>query len=88
MALFPSGNRKILVQLESDEFNLYIIGEDPREKIKALKSNLNQPATIKVIGIDNTDAILKTFTSYDELAVNPGNTMMPCFLKMENISWF
>jgi len=81
MALFPSGNRKILVQLESDEFNLYIIGEDPREKIKALKSNLNQPATIKVIGIDNTDAILKTFTSYDELAVNPGNTMMPCFFE-------
>lgn len=81
MALFPSGNRKVLVQLESDEFNLYIIGEDPREKIKALKSNLNQPATIKVIGIDNTDAILKTFTSYDELAVNPGNTMMPCFFE-------
>ena len=48
MDLFHSGNRKTLVQLENDEFNLFIIGENPREKIRILKNNLNQPATIKI----------------------------------------
>jgi hypothetical protein len=41
MALFHSGNREVLVQLENKEFNLYLIGENPNEKIRFLKNNLN-----------------------------------------------
>lgn len=80
MDLFHSGNRKTLVQLENDEFNLFVIGEDPREKISILKNNLNQPATIKIFQEDN-NTILKTITDYGDLVLNPGNTMMPCFFE-------
>lgn len=80
MDLFHSGNRKTLVQLENDEFNLFIIGEDPREKISIIKENLNQPATIKIFHGDN-NTILKTITDYGDLVLNPGNTMMPCFFE-------
>ena len=80
MDLFHSGNRKTLVQLENDEFNLFIIGEDPREKISIFKNNLNQPATIKIFHGDN-NTILKTITDYGNLVLNPGNTMMPCFFE-------
>ena len=80
MDLFHSGNRKTLVQLENHEFNLFIIGEDPREKISILKNNLNQPATIKIFQEDN-NTILKTITDYGDLVLNPGNTMMPCFFE-------
>ena len=80
MDLFHSGNRKTLVQLENHEFNLFIIGEDPREKISIIKENLNQPATIKIFHGDN-NTILKTITDYGDLVLNPGNTMMPCFFE-------
>lgn len=80
MDLFHSGNRKTLVQLENDEFNLFIIGEDPRGKISIFKNNLNQPATIKIFHGDN-NTILKTITDYGNLVLNPGNTMMPCFFE-------
>ena len=80
MDLFHSGNRKTLVQLENDEFNLFVIGEDPREKISILKNNLNQPVTIKIFQEDN-NTILKTITDYGNLVINPGNTMMPCFFE-------
>jgi len=81
MDLFHSGNRKILVQLENDEFNLYIIGEDPSKILRALNNNINQPAAIKIIQENDKETILKTITNCDELAVNPGNTMMPCFFE-------
>ncbi len=80
MDLFHSGNRKILIQLENDEFNLFIIGEDPLKNINIPKNNLNQPAVIKVFREDD-DTILKTLTSYGDLVLNPGNTMMPCFFE-------
>ncbi len=80
MDLFHSGNRKTLVQLENDEFNLFIIGEDPHEKISILKNNLNQPATIKIFQEDS-NIVLKTITGYGDLVLNPGNTMMPCFFE-------
>lgn len=80
MDLFHSGNRKTLVQLENDDFNLFIIGEDPREKISILKNNLNQPASIKIFHGDN-NTILKTITDYGDLVLNLGNTMMPCFFE-------
>ena len=66
--------------MENDEFNLFVIGEDPREKISILKNNLNQPATIKIFQEDN-NTILKTITDYGDLVLNPGNTMMPCFFE-------
>lgn len=81
MALFHSGNREVLVQLENKEFNLYLIGENPNEKIRFLKNNLNQPATIRVIEKNGMDSTLKTITSYGELVLNLGNTMMPCFFE-------
>ena len=81
MALFHSGNREVLVQLENKVFNLYLIGENPSEKIRFLKNNLNQPATIRVIEKNGMDSTLKTITSYGELVLNLGNTMMPCFFE-------
>ncbi|MFY9285344.1 MAG: DUF2357 domain-containing protein [Tissierellaceae bacterium] len=81
MALFHSGNRKVLVQLENDDFNFYIIGEDPREKVRVLNNNLNQPAAIKVMDFADMDTIVRTVTDYDKLVVNPGDTMMPCFFE-------
>ena len=80
MDLFHFGNRNTLVQLENDEFNLFIIGENPREKTRILKNNLNQPATIKIFEGHNKTT-LKTITDYGDLVINPGNTMMPCFFE-------
>lgn len=80
MDLFHFGNRNTLVQLENDEFNLFIIGENPREKTRILKNNLNQPATIKIFEGHNKTT-LKTITDYGDLALNLGNTMMPCFFE-------
>ncbi|MBC8589994.1 hypothetical protein [Wansuia hejianensis] len=68
------------MKLENDEFNLFIIGEDPREKISIIKKNLNQPATIKIFRGDN-NTNLKTITDHGDLVLNPGNTMMPCFFE-------
>jgi len=81
MDLLHSGNRTTLVQLKNKDFNLFIIGGNPKERIKNLKTNLNQPAAIKIYYDHHMKTNLKTITDYGNLVTNYGHTMMPCFFE-------
>ena len=81
MALLRTGNRSKLLEIQSDSYSLVFTGEVVSEKSKALKANVNVPATIIVNNYLDENTTLKTITDFGELVENSGNTMMPCFFE-------
>jgi len=81
MALYHTGNRFKLLEIESEDFLLVFSGEIADEKSRALELNKNIPATIIVNSHTDEYIILKTITDFGELVKNSGNTMMPCFFE-------
>lgn len=81
MALYPSGNRLNLVEIDCDDCFLIITGGLDNEKMSQLKLNRNVPANILVKSVLDNNIKIKTITDYGELVLNPGTTMMPCFFE-------
>ena len=81
MALFRTGNRSKLLELESQKYVLVFSGEISNDKIQALEVNKNVPATIMVNKYTNEKITLRTITDFGELVENNGNLMMPCFFE-------
>ena len=81
MVLLRTGNRYKLLEIQSDSYSLVFTGEVVSEKSKALKANVNVPATIIVNNYLDENTTLKTITDFGELVENSGNTMMPCFFE-------
>lgn len=81
MVLSHTGFRGKLLELGCDEFSITFTGEFANKKAEALNNNLNIPATIMVDGKYKEYINVKTCTQSGELAINSGNTMMPCFFE-------
>ncbi|NLJ78846.1 MAG: hypothetical protein GX329_05750 [Tissierellia bacterium] len=85
MDLLRTGNRLKLMEIRSNGYSIIFTGSISNEKSKAIKANMNIPASIIINDYRDEDITLKTITDFGKLVESSGNTMMPCFLKMASI---
>ncbi len=81
MDSYRFGKKSILMQIKNKFFDFFIIGDNPNDKARVPNINVNYPAAINVEHTYNLETIVKTITSYGDLATNLGNTMLPCFFE-------